>query len=93
MRVGTRVTKAQHTGLVPVGCGHCNIQLEVRSSICSALAALEHGSDESDLFQNPRAMIEIQSGSVGKVYHVWCASPRLATRNSGNTTLPPNARH
>jgi hypothetical protein len=38
------------------------------SSIFLTLAALEH--DESDLFQNPRAMIEIQSGSVGKVYHV-----------------------
>jgi hypothetical protein len=29
------------------------------SSIFLTLAALEHGADESDLFQNPRAMIEI----------------------------------
>ena len=95
--VGTQVTKVQHTGSVFAGRGHCKIQLEgishMRSSIYLALAAFERGSDESDLFQNPQAMIEIRSGLVGKVYHVWCASPGLATRNSGNTTLPPNTRH
>jgi hypothetical protein len=63
MMIGTQVTKAQHTGSVFAGHGHCKIQLEgisqIRSSIFLALAAFEHGSDKSDLFRNPQAMIEI----------------------------------
>jgi hypothetical protein len=55
-----------------------------RLSIFLAVAALEYGSDESNLFQIPRAsIIEISSGSVERVYHVWCESPRIAPEIAG----------